>query len=157
MRTAAAWRCTHKSSEHHGARFLAATGSPVLVLTPTVSGLPIIRRLGRWRRVYPGVGETLEGVLANRLHFGRCRSHAAQLRAHAQAGGSVAEKRTRRRRRQGGHLRGICVNSKRRSTLVELYMTCTSNRSMRNSGHGRFGVSLTHSLLRSRNWIQFRS
>ena len=36
-------------------------------------------------------------------------------------------------------------------------MTCTSNRSMRNSGHGRFGVSLTHSLLRSRNWIQFRS
>jgi hypothetical protein len=48
------------------------------------------------------------------------------------------------------------INSKRRSTLLELYMTCTSNRSMRNSGHGRFGVSLTHSLPRSNNRVQFR-
>ena len=49
------------------------------------------------------------------------------------------------------------VNSKRRSTLLELYTTYTSNRSMKNSGHKRFGVSPMHSLLHSRNWVQFRS
>ena len=49
-------------------------------------GLLVIRRFGHLWRVYRGVDETLEGVLANGLHFDQCRSGGAQLRAHAQAG-----------------------------------------------------------------------
>jgi len=43
------------------------------------SGLPVIRHLGHWRRVYSGARQTLEIVLAIRLHLGRCASDAAEL------------------------------------------------------------------------------
>ena len=39
----------------------------------------------------PVLGQTLEVVLADRLHLGWRRPDAAQLRAHAEAGGSLAE------------------------------------------------------------------
>jgi len=44
------------------------------------------------RRVHSRARETLEVVLADRLHLGWRRPDAAELRAHAKTGGSVAEK-----------------------------------------------------------------
>jgi len=47
--------------------------------------------------------------------------------------------------------------AKRQSTLLELYMTCTSNRSMRIFGRERSGVSRMRSRRHSRNWIPFHN
>ena len=43
-------------------------------------------------RTYPGARETLEVVLAHRLHLSWSRPDAAELRADAKAGGSLVEK-----------------------------------------------------------------
>jgi hypothetical protein len=51
---------------------------------------------------------TLEVVFADRLHFGRRRPDAAELRADAEASGGLEEERTDRRHGEGGHLRGVC-------------------------------------------------
>jgi hypothetical protein len=57
--------------------------------------------------VYAGAGQALEIIFADRLHFSRRRSHAAQLRTNAEAGRNVAEKRTHRCHGKSGHLRGV--------------------------------------------------
>jgi hypothetical protein len=44
------------------------------------------------RGLHSGTRQTLEVVFADRLHLGWRRPHAAELRAHAQAGGSLAKK-----------------------------------------------------------------
>ena len=44
------------------------------------------------RRLYARGRKTLKVVLAHRLHLGGCGSDAAEFRADAQAGGSLAEK-----------------------------------------------------------------
>src|SRR5229473_1003446 len=49
------------------------------------------------RRVHSGAREALEVVLAHRLHLGWSRSHAAQLRAHAAPGRTLATNATHRR------------------------------------------------------------
>jgi hypothetical protein len=59
-------------------------------------------------RVHARPRETLEVVLADRLHFGRGGPNATELRADAKAGGDLAEKRIDGRHCEGGHLRGVC-------------------------------------------------
>jgi hypothetical protein len=82
--------------------------SPVLLFGPLVSELPTPVILVAGGVLTPVLAKHSKAFSLIDCHFGRCRSDAAQLRAHAQAGGSAAEKRTHRRHRQGGYLRRIC-------------------------------------------------
>jgi len=50
-----------------------------------------VREHGVRKGLYSGARQTLEVVCAHRLHLGGRRSDAEELRAHAQAGGNLAE------------------------------------------------------------------
>jgi hypothetical protein len=106
-----------------------------------------------------GVCQTLEIVFPDRLHFGRRRPDAAELRAHAKASGGLPEERIDACHGQGSHLRGVRrgQSSKLRSTLPARCMASTSSRSMKSSDRGRSGVSRMRSRPHSRSWMPSRS
>ena len=68
--------------------------SQSMTLQESVSGNLIFTGTRIWkhclRRVHPGARQTLEVVLAHRLHFGRRRPYATQFRPHAEASRGVA-------------------------------------------------------------------
>ena len=64
----------------------------------------VFRRLGIGGRVYPGARETLEFVLARRLHLDWRRPNGAKLQADPKTGGSLhSHTRFARPKTLGGH------------------------------------------------------
>jgi hypothetical protein len=83
---------------------------------------------------HSGGRQALEVVLAHRLHFGRCGPGAEELRTHAQAGNTVAE-RTPECHGEGCNLRNFRrgQTGSRETIGTQRFMTWTSNRSMKSS------------------------